>query len=239
MSHIDTNPRAFIFGAGLGTRLRPLTDNLPKPLVPIRGNPLVYFALNHLKSVGVKNIIINTHHAFERWQQTFPDSGFDGMSIEFRYEKVLLETGGGLKNVEDYLKNHGDFWIYNGDILCSLPLQKAWSHHHQQQNLVTLVLRSKGGPLHVGLDETDQIIDIGNKLGRNPKQNYLFTGIHVVNPDIFHYLPPLQVISIIPIYLDLIQKGHRIGGVVIDEGDWSDVGTLEEYERVNRAAGPS
>lgn len=228
--------RAFILGAGLGTRLRPLTDNLPKPLVPVRGRPLVAWGLEHLAGAGVSEAIINTHHAPDQWKKTFPTSRQGGIRLTFRHEPVLLDTGGGLKNVEDFLAGHGTFLIYNGDILTSLPLDRAIAHHQREANLATMVLRSTGGPLHVALGGDGRISDIRGMAGTGRPGTFLFTGIHVVEPEIFRHIPEVRVESIITIYLDLIRKGGRIGGVVLDEGEWSDVGTKAEYERVNQSS---
>lgn len=226
--------RAFILGAGLGTRLRPLNKNLPKPLVSVGGRPLVTYPLTHLAQVGVRDVIINTHYAASCWKEAFPKNEYHGIRLTFRYEPTLLDTGGGLKNVEDFFVGHGTFFIYNADILTSLPLEKAVIHHHQHNNLVTMVLRSKETPKHVVLDPQGRVVDIHGILGSSQQGAYLFTGIHVVEPIIFRYIPQLRVQSIISIYSNLIQQGHHLGGVVLDEGNWSDVGTPNDYERVNQ-----
>lgn len=226
--------RAFILGAGLGTRLRPITENLPKPLVPVRGKPIVHYALEHLQKLGVKEVIINTHHASEKWIEYFPQKKHGELKLEFRHEPVLLETGGGLKNVEDFFPKPSTFIIYNGDILTTMPLEKALRQHEVSGNLATMVLRSKDGPKHVSVDEKGRIIDIRGKLGTGHQGEYLFTGIHVLNTDIFTHIPDARPQSIINIYLELIAKKAPIGGVILDEGEWSDIGTIQEYERVNR-----
>lgn len=224
--------RAFILGAGLGTRLRPLTESLPKPLLPVKGKPLVHHILRRLAAVGIRQAVINTHHAALKWQEVFPGGEAEGVEVFLRHETELLDTGGGLKNVQDLLVMYGTFLIYNGDVWSDLPLQKAIDHHRQARDLVTMVLRSQGGPLQVALDSQNRVVDIRGQLGAVGLKQYLFTGIHVVDPKIFDYLPPLGVQSIIPIYLDFIRRGLRIGGVVIDEGEWSDIGTIAEYERL-------
>ncbi|MBI4027083.1 MAG: nucleotidyltransferase family protein [Verrucomicrobia bacterium] len=227
--------RAFILGAGLGVRLRPLTQNFPKPLLPVRGRPLVAHGIRHLAAAGVREAIINTHHAAERWPEAFPRNECAGVRITLRHEPVLLDTGGGLKNVEDFLADHGTFFIYNGDILTTIPLEQALAHHRQQGNLVTMILRSGGGPRHVALDARGCVADIRGLLGSGKPGSFLFTGIHVVEPDIFRHIPAVKVESIIAIYLNLIRQGLHVGGVVLDEGEWSDIGTPSEYERVNRS----
>jgi NDP-sugar pyrophosphorylase family protein len=229
----DQPTRAFVLGAGLGTRLRPLTEHTPKPLLPVKGRPLVFHILRRLAAVGIREVMINTHHAHEKWKEAFPTGEAEGLRVSFRHEPVRLETGGGLKNVEDFFRAHGTFLIHSGDILTTLPIEKAIAHHQRERNLVTLVLRSGGGPLHVSLDRQNRIVDIRAKLGAEHAQHCLFANIHLVEPEIFDYIPRVEFQSIIPIYLDLIQRGLRVGGVVIDEGEWTDIGTLAEYERLN------
>jgi mannose-1-phosphate guanylyltransferase len=231
--------RAFILGAGLGTRLRPLTENLPKPLVPICGKPLVHFALNHLEKNGIREVIINTHHAAEKWLQNFPDKKYQSLLLEFRHEPLLLDTGGGLKNVEDFFSNESIFIIYNGDILSTVPLAKAIEFHFANQNLATMVLRSKEEPKHVSLGKDGFVTDIRGKLGTRQNGEYLFTGIHIVQTEIFRSIAEPKPESIITIYLELIRQKKRIGGIVLDEGEWSDIGTLSEYERINKQFGNS
>jgi mannose-1-phosphate guanylyltransferase len=90
---------AFILGAGLGTRLRPLTENTPKPLLEIGGRPIITYAMAHLRAVGIKRFIVNTHHCAEQYQENFPDSNWQDIPITFRHEPVLLDTAGGIKNI--------------------------------------------------------------------------------------------------------------------------------------------
>jgi mannose-1-phosphate guanylyltransferase len=227
--------KAFLLGAGLGTRLRPITAKLPKPLVPVAGKPLAAHCFDHLATVGVEEIVINTHHASEEWKRVFPESKHKNQQLHFRHEPILLETGGGLKNVEDHFINGRSFLMYNGDILTDIPLASAIEEHHRRGNLATLLLRSSGGPLHVEIEEkTNRITDIRGLLGTGKSGRFLFTGIHVLEPDIFQHIEKVQIESIIGIYLRLIKAGMPIGGVVIDEGEWTDIGTLEEYERIQK-----
>src|SRR5204862_3628844 len=95
--------QAFVLGAGLGTRLRPLTDDLPKPLVPIFHKPLITFALDHLVDIGIRKILINTHRLPEAFAKAFPENSYAGASLTFVHEPVLLETGGGSKRIETQL----------------------------------------------------------------------------------------------------------------------------------------
>jgi NDP-sugar pyrophosphorylase family protein len=223
--------RAFVLGAGLGTRLRPLTEKTPKPLLPARGRPLVAFALDHLAGLGVRKAVVNTHHAAGEWAKAFPDGRHGAMALEFRHEPVLLDTGGGLKNVEDFFTGGGTFLAYNGDLVTDLPLAAAVAAHRAAGNTVTMVLRSGGGPRHVALREDGRVRDIRGLLGTGAEGRYVFTGIHVLEPGVFREIPDASPRPIIPIYLDMVRRGLPVGGVVLDEGEWRDLGTLEDYRR--------
>ncbi len=223
-----------MLGAGLGTRLKHLTGQKPKPLIPICGKPLITFAFDHLIRHGIERIVVNTHHRPEAYAQTFPDSKYRGLPLHFEHEPALLETAGGIKNVEHLLRSE-TFLVYNGDILSDLPIDAAIEQHFRQRNEVTLVLRSSGGPLHISLDEKNgQIVDIARRLRSGVEPKYMFTGIYVVSPSFLFKVPSRTKISVIPIFLHMIQRGLKIGGVVIDEGHWWDLGTREKYLEVHR-----
>src|SRR5690242_9433216 len=132
--------QAFVLGAGLGTRLRPLTEELPKPLVPIFQKPLITFALDHLIDLGIDKIFINTHRLPETFAAAFPDNRYSGLDLTFVNEPVLLETGGGIKNIEAQLGRE-PFITYSGDVLTDVPLQPLIDEHFGRGNDVTLALR--------------------------------------------------------------------------------------------------
>jgi len=225
--------QAFVLGAGLGTRLKRLTEARPKPLVPVAGRPLITYAFDRLLSAGIGKIVVNTHHCAEAYERAFPGGIYRGASIMFRHEPVLLETGGGIKNVEDLLGDE-PFLVYNGDILATLPLETAIAEHFARGNEVTLVLRSHGGPLQVAFDPlAHRVLDIRHSLGRAPG-THLFTGIYVVSPAFFRRLR-LEKMSVVPAFLEMIAQEAALGAVVIDEGDWWDIGTREQYLEVHRA----
>lgn len=225
---------AFVLGAGLGTRLKSLTARLPKPLIPICNKPLITFAFDHLIRSGVTNLVVNTHHCHEAYARFFPDGTYRGLAVQFAHEVDLLETAGGIKNVEPLLKGE-PFVVYNGDILCDLPLDKAIRHHFDSGSEITMILRSKGGPLKVALDrKTGRIADIAGHLSGSIPLEFLFTGIYIVNPEFFARIPEKTKISVIPIFLEMIRRGERLGGLVIDEGHWWDLGTREEYLAAHR-----
>jgi mannose-1-phosphate guanylyltransferase len=233
---------AFVLGAGLGTRLRPLTNERPKPLVPIFHKPLITFAFDHLKGVGVQRFVVNTHHcpdAYERLLGASDGSAiYRGHAVSLRHEPVLLDTGGGIRNVEDLL-NDGDFLVHNGDVLADLPLSLLLEEHSRSGNIATLGLRSAGGPTHIQFDPwTRRVTDIRGAIGRCHDPSFLFTGIYVLSPEIFRFLPPQgKIHSIITTFLQLIKTSGKIGGVVLDEGIWFDLGTRQSYLEAHRLFG--
>lgn len=224
--------QAFVLGAGLGTRLRPLTDELPKPLVPIFQKPLITFAFDHLIGAGCTKLIVNTHHKPEAYGSS-PRQLYRDIPVHYRWEETLLETGGGIANVADLLGSE-PFLVYNGDILTDLPLAALIDEHRRSGNVVTLALRSHGGPKHVAFDGTrSRVVDIRNQLGTGAPDRYVFTGIYAVEPAFMELLQPGVKRSVIPSFLELIRRDNALGGVVLDDGEWWDVGTREAYVKLH------
>ena len=221
--------KAFILGAGLGTRLRPLTDVLPKPLVPVFHEPMANYALRHCQAAGIKEFAINTHHIPEAWQQAYPDGSFHGSPLSFFHEPVLLETGGGIRNISAFI---GDdpILVYNGDILTDIDIGKLIAHHQASGNIATLALRSSGQNCNVNI-EGGQITDMRNLLGDIPG-THQFTGIYCIEPEILKLIPDEQVTSIVPAFIQLI-KQNKLGALVLDQGDWFDIGNPDAYREVH------
>ncbi|MDX2081643.1 MAG: sugar phosphate nucleotidyltransferase [Terrimicrobiaceae bacterium] len=222
-------PPAFVMGAGLGTRLRPLTDDRPKPLVPVFGRPLITLAFDHLRSAGVERFVVNTHHRAAAYREFLGGDGshtvYRGCPVNFRHEPVLLDTGGGLSNIRD-LTGSGDLVIYNGDVLADFPLEPLIDQHRVERNLATLAVRSVGGPLHIQCADR-RVVDIRGALGSTGAESFLFTGVSIVSREFLERLPGPAVFSIISIYLDLLREGGRIGAHHADTGLWLDLGTPE------------
>ena len=232
-SRINT---AFLPGAGLGMRLRPLTEACPKPLLPVKGRPIITYAMDHLLSVGVKRFIVNTHHCADAYQQTFPDSQWRGIPITFRHEPVLLDTAGGLKNIEDLLGDEQAILVYNADIITNLPLISLLEMHALRKREATLILRSNGPLLNVDLDEAGEICDMRHILRRPGAKRCLFTGIYIVEKTFLKRLTAGRIESVVPVFVRMIrEKPGSVGCVLIDQGDWHDIGSSEEYEKMTDA----
>ncbi|MCX7981686.1 MAG: sugar phosphate nucleotidyltransferase [Syntrophales bacterium] len=234
VTDITSITTAFILGAGRGERLRPMTEEYPKPLLLVRGRPVITYVMDHLLSVGVKKFIVNTHHRAERYAEVFPEGNWRGVPIDFRYEPVLLNTGGGLKNIEDLIQGEEHLWVYNGDIISDLPLSRLAEVHLEGQNEVTLALRTKGKNLNVGVDRDGRPCDFRFVLGRKCHSYRQFAGIYLVRTEFLSRLPAGVPIDIVTVFIDLVkEKPDAIGGVIIDEGTWDDVGDVATYRQLN------
>lgn len=221
---------AFVLGAGLGTRLRPLTAARPKPLMPVFGKPLITFALDHLRSIGVGSFIINTHHLPGQFEDFFASGDYSGSPVKLVHEPELLETGGGIKNAGTWIGND-PFIVYSGDILTDIDIGALVAEHFRCKNDVTLALRKTG--LASGVAFRDgRVLDIGGKHGLPGE--FDFANISVWNASIYGRIPAGRKISFVPVLNEWIGQGGRIGGVVLGERQWFNIGSRAEYLAVHR-----
>lgn len=224
--------QAFILGAGLGTRLRPLTHHVPKPLVPLFHRPLAAWTVDACRRAGISRFAINTHHLPEAWASFPSAAGLAPDQVTFFHEPVLLDTGGGLKQLEHWAG--GDpLLVHNGDIFSTLPLEKLIAAHRASGLPVTLALRSTGADRRVAFDPASGlVIDVRHELGI-AKGTHVFSGIYCANPEVFDLIPPGEVVSIIPAFLELARQ-QRLGAVLIDDGVWLDLGDRDSYLDAHR-----
>jgi len=222
---------AFVLGAGLGTRLRPLTDSRPKPLIPIFNKPLITFALDHLIAAGVEDFVINTHHLAEQFDEAFAAGTYRDRRVRLIYEPELLETGGGIKNAEALI-GHEPFLVYSGDILTDLDLDALVEAHFRDGNDVTMALRDTGFSSGVTLAD-GRVVDIRQRYGASGTRHD-FANVSVWNAGFYARLPEVKKISFVPVLSDWIGEGGRIGGVLLNDRDWFNVGSREEYLAVHR-----
>lgn len=225
---------AFILGAGLGTRLRPLTERCPKPLLPVRGRPMITYAMDHLAQAGIDRFIINTHHSPDSYNEVFPDGQWKGAPIHFRHEPILLDTAGGLKNIEDLIAEDEAILCYNGDIMSDIPLLELINDHEQNRPEATLALRTKGPLLNVDMDKEGGICDMRHKLEKKGVITCLFTGIYAVETSMLGHIEKGKIESVVDLFLRRIaDRPGSIRGTVIDEGGWNDIGSIEIYNKLN------
>jgi mannose-1-phosphate guanylyltransferase len=227
--------QAFILGAGLGTRLRPLTDRLPKPLVPLFHRPLAAWALDACARQGIRRFAINTHHLPEEWNHFVALRENPAYDIRLFHEPVLLGTGGGLKNIAPWIED-APLLVHNGDIFATLPLEELIAAHSASGLAVTLALRSAGSQKHIALDGSHSLVtDIHQQLGRAPG-THVFTGIYCINPEFLDLIPQGQSSTVIPAFLHLARQ-MKLGAVVIDGGEWLDLGDRDSYLQAHRRLG--
>jgi NDP-sugar pyrophosphorylase family protein len=242
--------QAFILGAGLGTRMRPLTERLPKPLVPLFHRPLAEWAMAACAAAGIQRFALNTHHLPQAWGQfgeavadlTNQPAAANGQvpvpriwqdrELTLFHEPVLLETGGGLKNIERWIGGESVL-VHNGDIFSTLPLEHLITAHEASGLPVTLALRSNGEAKHIALDASGtRCTDIRGRLGR-AEGTHVFSGIYCVSPEFLGMLPAGEKVSVIPAFLELAQAA-RLGTCILDDGVWLDLGDRAAYLRAHR-----
>lgn len=233
--------RAMILAAGLGTRLRPLTNDRPKALVEIAGRTLLEIALLRLQSFGIREVIINVHH--------FPDLVVDylkrndnfGMRIEISREEVLLDTGGGLKKAGWFFLEYGTeepFILHNVDVISTIDLAKMAKSHAERGALATLAVQDRKTSRHLLFDGENRLC--GRRLDKEPPQlvrsgretrEFAFSGIHVISPKIFELMKEEGAFSIIDSYLRLAAQGGKILAFPADEYYWRDLGKPESIQQ--------
>jgi NDP-sugar pyrophosphorylase family protein len=216
------NFRAMILAAGFGTRLRPLTDKTPKPLLPVKGRPMIDYSLAHVKKAGIKEVIINLHYLGDQIKKYVGSGRRYGLKIRYTSEPKILGTGGGIKNAERFLKS-GPFVVINSDTLIDIDLKKVISHHIKKGGAATMVVRRlKKGENYSKLD-----IAKNGVLKGFGKGQYMFTGVQILEPVIFKYLKKPSCL-IESGYKKLLQAGLPVHAF-IHKGYWNDIGTLQRY----------
>lgn len=222
--------KAMILAAGLGMRLRPLTDNKPKALVPVVNRPVIARVIDYLKSHGVTRIVVNAHHHYQQLVD-YLDGGSFGMQIEIRVEPEILGTGGGIKNTSGFWGDE-PFIIINSDILTNIDLSRAYEHHRKTGGLATLILHDCRPFNQVQTDNNHIITEIFQEDG---PYRLAFTGIHIMDPDMFSYFPEETSFNIIACYRQLIQSGKKLGAIISKGHYWHDIGSVVGYFRANKA----
>ncbi len=226
--------KAFILGAGLGTRLQPLTHSLPKPLVPIANRPLVEHTLDACIEAGITSFIINTHHLAEEWSKAFPKQTYRGYPITFSHEPILLDTGGGLKQIESFFQGES-ILVVNGDIMSNLSLKDLMQQHSQSEATTTLALLAEGPNCNIALNG-NLISDLRYERGIHAG-THQFSGIYCTRPAILEQIPKStpksRPVSIIPTFLKLAEAG-KLEAFLSPPISWNDLGTREVYLKVNQ-----
>lgn len=241
---------ALILCAGYGSRLRPLTDRLPKPLLPAGGIPPLFAAMDRLRAAGIRDFLVNVHHLPEKFAEAFGLSGgaFAGSRvaearrgdcrIRLVHEPEILDTGGAVRNLLPLLDLSEPLAVHNGDIIFTSGaeglLAAAEANLADENCAATLCLRSEGGLPNVGVGEGGDVRDMRFALGSPFKRLAQYAGFFVLNPPIFKFFAGRaeERFSIVETFLDVLRSGGRIAGHFDDSGVWADIGTLSEYARL-------
>jgi len=226
--------KAMILAAGLGTRLRPLTDEKPKALVPVVNKPVIVWNIEYLKSHGVTHMIVNAHH-HHRQVMDFLDNGRPfGVEIEVVVEPEILGTGGGIKNTEDFWDDE-PFIVINADIITNIPLDQAYAHHLASGALATMVLHDRPPYNKIRLNRDGRIIEIPRQYGT---KGLAFTGVHIISPELLEHIRHRGFSDIVDCYRQLIQSGESLNAFPAQGHFWQDIGSPADYLAANRDLAP-
>jgi NDP-sugar pyrophosphorylase family protein len=244
--------KAMVLAAGLGTRLRPLTNDRPKALVEVCGRTLLEITLTRLRDFGIRDVIINVHHYADMVIDRVKAAANFGMHIEFSREKVLLDTGGGLKKAAWFLGESNEsgnsgasadeqepFILHNVDVISNIDLQRMVEVHKQSAALATLAVQERKTSRYLLFNHHLQLC--GRRLVKENKTEVVrtsqqiselaFAGIHVISPRIFPLLTEDGIFSIIPAYLRLAAQGEMIQAFRADGYYWRDLGKPENIQQ--------
>lgn len=231
--------QGMLLAAGLGTRLRPLTDSLPKPAVRVAGKPLGWFALSHLARSGVEHVVVNTHYLPEVLRAALVEHCPEGLTLAFSHEPEILGTGGGVRQAREHFGDaEGPVVVMNSDTIFAPDLGRALEVHKREGAIATMVLRSTDEPERWGSVEVDGSGSVRRILGEpvgvdEDLQKFMFAGVHILSAQAFDDLPE-QGCIIRHSYRKWLGQDAVVMSIV-DDSPWSDVGTLEAYDQVNAA----
>ena len=228
--------KAMIFAAGIGSRLKHLTENTPKALVKVNGKPLLQYVIEKLKQADVDDIIINLHHYPEQIINFVKNNDF-GINISFSLEEKLLDTGGGLKKASSFFDDGKSFFIHNVDIISDIDLKEMYDYHLKKNAFATLAVRNRETQRYFLFDENNRLFGRENRITNeqfilpevSTKENlhrFAFSGIHVVSPKIFDFMPEEAVFPIISLYL---KTNDKVYAYPHNYGNWKDMGKIEDF----------
>lgn len=231
--------KAMIFAAGLGARLKPLTDNTPKALIPIAGKPMLEHVILKLKAAGFDQVVINIHHLGGQILDFLAANNHFGIEIYISDEQdYLLDTGGGIKKAARFLQGNEPFLIHNVDIISNVDLQALYNSHLKSDSLATLLVSQRNTSRYLLFNQENQLCgwrnhDTGEVKSYypyfNPEQHneYAFGGIHVISPEIFNWMEEWTgKFSIINFYLSICAR-TPIQGYLAENLRLLDIGKPE------------
>lgn len=221
--------KAMILAAGFGTRLKPLTDKIPKALVEHKGSPMIVRTIEYLKKFGVTSFVINTHHHSEKMREFFDDYN-PGCEVHLVHEKEILGTGGGILNAAAFLSDEDFFIVMNADIETDFNLSDAIKEHTTLKPFATLVVQDRHTSRKLSFDKE---MNLFGRAKGNDRNTYAFNGIHIVSSDIFNRRLKVEFIDIIEIYLNAVRKGNNVKGFKAGNSYFTDLGKIENLKSLN------
>jgi mannose-1-phosphate guanylyltransferase len=239
--------KAMVLAAGLGTRLRPLTDDRPKALVEVAGRTLLDITLTRLRGFGIREVIVNVHHFADMVLEYLNAHDNFGMRIEISREDVLLDTGGGLKKAGYFFRDDSSrpdepFILHNVDVISTIDLRRMAQFHTDNQALATLAVQDRKTSRYLLFDKQLQLCgrrserdgDLELVRSSPQAQALAFAGIHVISPLLMRKMVEEGTFSIIKSYLRLAGQGEKILAFRTDEYYWRDLGRLDDLKRAAR-----
>jgi NDP-sugar pyrophosphorylase family protein len=236
--------KAMILAAGVGSRLRPLTDETPKALIDVGGAPMIERVIRRLKPAGVTDVIINLFHLGDRIVEFLAGKDNFGMRIAFSRESELLDTGGGLKHAAWFFEDGRPFFLHNVDVLSDIDLTAMLRLHMETRALATLAVQHRPSSRQLLFDARGRLVGRetaqGMELAQGPVapiERLGFTGIHVIDPAIFSRMHETGIFPITRTYLRLAGEGEQIVAYRADGQYWQDIGSPERLAQARRWVG--
>jgi NDP-sugar pyrophosphorylase family protein len=230
---MNQKPRkAILLAAGFGTRIQPLSYDLPKPMMPIWGKPAILRMIHLLRRFGVTEVLVNIHHNPGPIFDFFQTRTVKGMKLELSFEPEILGTGGALRKASWFFDEE-PFWIANSDIVANVSPVPFLKEFDQTRPMAVLWLHPTEGPRTVEMENNKITIFRSSRPGT--RGTYTFCGLQLVSPAILDFLPPAGFSSVIDAYSAAIAHGKRISGITVKGSFWRDIGSLEQYVEVHRA----
>lgn len=235
----DGRPHAIILAAGRGERLRPITDQIPKPLVQVAGHPLIAYGLGLLREAGIEDVVINVHHLADKMREALGDGSDFGVRIHYSVEETLLDSGGGIRQAATLLEPpvDGPIVVLNADLISEIPLRSVIDFHLENDALLTLVLRDDPKKFEYGTFGIDDDGRIQRFLGAGAPAGlpeYMFGSVQVLSPDVLGRMPEGAFGSMRGLYPELFAEGARFFGYRY-EGPWNTGDTQEDLEQAETA----
>jgi NDP-sugar pyrophosphorylase family protein len=236
--------KAMILAAGVGNRLRPLTDKTPKALIEVAGRPMLEWVARRLVAAGADSIVLNAFHLAEQVEAWAKRADL-GVPVYVSREDVLLDTGGGIQKAAPYLTDGRPFFVHTCDVFSDVDLKALYAYHLEHPALATLAMQKRQASRYFLVDGSGAVVgwenptDQGVKWTGKPQADALrlgFCGIHVISPEIFNKFTETGVFSITHSYLRLAGTGARIQAFRCDSSYWLDIGSTRKLEEARKTA---